>query len=331
MHPQDHAEGRRTLRARLGRSVRTRSVVAATGMLVVGITATGVAATGSGLLEGKRNGTATEETQFIADIKATTNAAGTGGYSTRQSNLSSTGGGAIYGCRSTAGGSQAKPPTYPCIRANNLSTGFAFEFNAAAGLVGGQITVGKGGDSTKPFTTNATGVATGLNADRVDGQDAAAIQKAATDAAVAAAATDATTKANAAKSRWLLVNAAGEIEAQSGGFKIIVAYPQGTGAAPNVYIDAGEDLSNNGITATLALQNQVNQGGNTATGNDAAADQNLEFSGEISTSRCQIPGVVECGPAAAKTVNAFVVSPRLSDGQPTAADSRKRFYVQITG
>ena len=55
------------------------------------------------------------------------------GYSTRQSNKSTTGGGAIYGCRSTAGGSAANPPKNPCIRANNLSTGFAFEFNATGG------------------------------------------------------------------------------------------------------------------------------------------------------------------------------------------------------
>jgi hypothetical protein len=31
--------------------------------------------------------------------------------------------------------------------------------------------VAKGGPTTKPFTTNATGVATGLNADQVDGKD----------------------------------------------------------------------------------------------------------------------------------------------------------------
>jgi hypothetical protein len=169
MHQQDHAEERRGLRARLGRSsVRTRSVVAATGILVVGLSATGVAATGSAILEGKRNGTATEETQIISRVNASTTA--TGGFSTRQSNLSTTGGGAVYGCRSTAGGTAATPPTNPCIRANNLSNGYAFEFNANDGLSAGVITAGNGGDTRKPFTTNATGVATGLNADRVDGR-----------------------------------------------------------------------------------------------------------------------------------------------------------------
>lgn len=164
-------EPRRGLRARFGtKSVRTRNVIAATGILAIGVTATGVAATGSPLLQGKRNGTATAETQVIANINATN--APTGGYSTRQSNLSSTGGGAVYGCRSTTGGSAATPPTNPCLRANNLSSGYAFEFNASNGLSAGTITVGKGGDSAKPFTTNATGVATGLNADRVDGKNA---------------------------------------------------------------------------------------------------------------------------------------------------------------
>ena len=50
----------------------------------------------------------------------------TGGYATRQSNLSRSGGGAIYGCRST----RRARGTNPCLRANNLSTGSAFEFNA---------------------------------------------------------------------------------------------------------------------------------------------------------------------------------------------------------
>ena len=45
-------------------------------------------------------------------------------------------------------------------------------FNTAAGVLGGQITVSSGGPTRKPFTTNATGVATGLNADQVDGQSA---------------------------------------------------------------------------------------------------------------------------------------------------------------
>ena len=133
--------------------------------LIVAIGGTAYA-TGEGkpILGGARNpGTnpsksLSKETQIIASIST---------YGTRQSNKSSNGGGAIYGCRSGNGGTAAG--NEPCIRANNLSTGSAFEF-ATAGTVGGLITTGT--TSGAPFTTNATGVATGLNADRVDGKNA---------------------------------------------------------------------------------------------------------------------------------------------------------------
>ena len=163
-------------RRRLGRAPRTRSVVAATGVLVICIAPFAAARTGDPLREGVRNGTTIAETQIISNVGSTTTT--TGGYSTRQSNLSPSGGGAVYGCRSQVGGSAATPrPQNPCIRANNLSTGYAFEFNASDGLVAGLISVARGGDTTKPFITNATGVATGLNADRVDGKHAEDIAK----------------------------------------------------------------------------------------------------------------------------------------------------------
>jgi hypothetical protein len=174
-HQHEAARGGRRLRMpRAGNSPRTRSVVIATGLLVLGITPFAAARTGGNLREGVRNGTTTRETQVISNVPSSTGT--TGGYSTRQSNLSSSGGGAVYGCRSGAGGSAATPrPQNPCIRANNLSRGFAFEFNAANGDSAGLITVGAGGDTKRPFTTNATGVATGLNSDEVDGLDAAQI------------------------------------------------------------------------------------------------------------------------------------------------------------
>ncbi len=174
---QDPAPASRRL---LGRAPRTRSVVAATGLLVLGISSFAVAQTDleDFVREGVRNGTTTAETEIITNVGSTTEPKG--GYSTRQSNLSASGGGAIYGCRSKAGGSAAKPrPQNPCVRANNLSTGLAFEFNATHGDIGGLLSVGGGGDSKKPFITNATGVATGLNADEVDGLDAAQIVTAA--------------------------------------------------------------------------------------------------------------------------------------------------------
>jgi len=102
-----------------------------------------------------------KETQIIANVNS---------YGTRQSNKSDNGGGAVYGCRSGAGGTPKG--NEPCIRANNLSSGLAFEFNStnqAATQVG---TITATNPNAAPFTTNATGVATGLNADKVDGKDA---------------------------------------------------------------------------------------------------------------------------------------------------------------
>lgn len=311
-----------------GSAPRTRSVLLATGVLLVGIAPFGIAATGDSLREGKRNGTTTKETEVISNIRSSTGQKG--GYSTRQSNLSTSGGGAVYGCRSQAGGSGATPnPQNPCLRANNLSRGLAFEFNATIGDVAGAITAGAGGDSKKPFTTNATGVATGLNADRVDGANLTEI--------LAATTADAQTKANAAKTRWVLIGLTGQIEAQSGGFSVVTAYPQGdpAGTGParhNVYIDAGEDLSDNGLGATIALQNQVNTDGNAENrGITPGPDANPEFSGEVSIAKCLTPGLVACAPPGTASDNVLVVSPRNSDGSGTITEQRKRVYVTVTG
>lgn len=170
MHEPHISKARRLV----GRAPRTRSVVAATGVLVICGAPFAFADTGDVVREGIRNGTTVKETEIISNIASTTGPKG--GYSTRQSNLSNSGGGAVYGCRSQVGGSAAKPrPQNPCLRANNLSTGYAFEFHATRGPVTGLISAGAGGDDKKPFITNATGVATGLNADRVDNLDAAQI------------------------------------------------------------------------------------------------------------------------------------------------------------
>ena len=116
---------------------------------------------GRSLLLGKRNPSPngsralSSETEIIAS---------NGSYGTRQSNKrNGDGGGAIYGCRSN-------PGSEPCIRANNLKGGRAFEFETV-GKEGGRIEVGD--TNGAPFTTNANGTATGLNADKVDGKDGA--------------------------------------------------------------------------------------------------------------------------------------------------------------
>jgi hypothetical protein len=140
--------------------------------------------------------------------------------------------------------------------------------------------------------------------------------------------------------RWALVDAAGAIIAQSGGFTVTAAYPtlaplgadvNGLRANGNVYINAGENLANNAVVATVALQNTVDQNGDTIlNGRAAAADANPEFSGEIAAAMCQ-PGVVNCAPPGTGNTNHLVVSPRLSDGSVTTADNRKRFYVVVAG
>src|SRR4051794_27639148 len=123
-----------------------------------------------------RNGTTGKETEIIGQFNATSGSKG--GYVTRQSNTQTgakAGGGAIYGCRGAAGGTASG--SAPCLRGVNLAAGFAFEFTTQGG-VAGLIAVGDGktvNPSARPFTTNATGVATGLNADQVDGKDASDI------------------------------------------------------------------------------------------------------------------------------------------------------------
>jgi hypothetical protein len=121
------------------------------------------------------------------------------------------------------------------------------------------------------------------------------------------------------KSRWFLLNEAGQIEAQSGGFSVIDAYSTNQ----NAYIATGDDLEDNGILATIALQNGVDVDG-------ADGDAEPSFDGEVTVARCQVPGIVECAPAGAKNTQALVVSPRNSDGTATSAGDRKRVYVQVT-
>ena len=145
---------------------------------------------------------------------------------------------------------------------------------------------------------------------------------------------------NEGDTRWALVDATGAIIAQSGGFTVAAGYPTlaptatdptGQRANGNVYINAGENLSNNGIVATIALQNTTDLNGDGVTGGRAAGpDANPEFSGEIAVAMCT-PGVVNCAPPGTDNNNHLVVSPRNSDGSFTTSGARKRFYVVVTG
>jgi hypothetical protein len=209
-------------------ALRTRHVLLATVVLAVMISPFAVAATGHVLRENVRNPTATSETQIVGRIAGTDN--NTGGYTTRQSNLSDTGGGAFYGCRAAAK-VQNGPAVEPCVRANNLSTGLAFEFNTTHGDTAGTITVGGGGDANKPFTTNATGVATGLNADRVDSKSA----------------DDIVTQAVNSASRFADVAADGKVDGGRGVTSVAVQGPATDAVYRVVFAD---DISKCALTAT---------------------------------------------------------------------------------
>jgi hypothetical protein len=305
----------------------TRAVAVGAAVAVLGVTpfavaqtepsprATAAAGEGRPVQGGVRNpGTRqdqsyTRETQIIADNSS---------YGTRQSNKGE-GGGAIYGCRSRQGGTPAN--NEPCLRTTNLADGLAFELESR-GPLAGTITAGRGGDGTRPFTTNATGVATGLNADRVDGQDAAQIVAAARQTAGLTAADAQTLGGQPPRrytTRWALVGEDGQIVAQSGGFTVTTAYPGGDGPSgnQNVYIDSGEDVTDNGLTATIAVQNAVD-------------GQAASFGGEVAVGACGSTAIA-CAPPGTENASTIVVTPRDSAGATTVAGERKRFYVTVTG
>jgi hypothetical protein len=126
-----------------------------------------LAANGDPMIAGGRT-TFTKITRVLGD--STT-------YATQQSNLhQGDGGAARYGCRSSAANEF-------CLLSKNTGGGGSFRFQSLSSLLGGSIEVnppsGKTADDAKPFTTNAHGVATGLNADEVDGMSADDIVKAA--------------------------------------------------------------------------------------------------------------------------------------------------------
>ena len=148
-----------------------RKLSLAGGLAVSVVAAPFAAAAGEGgpLDGGVRNPSANQTQAYTSETEIIANSTT---YGTRQSNKSGNGGGAIYGCRSGAGGTAAN--NEPCIRSNNLAAGRAFEF-ATKGAEGGRIDV-SGGQNVRPFTTNANGVATGLNADRVDGLEGAQLR-----------------------------------------------------------------------------------------------------------------------------------------------------------
>ena len=145
-------------RVRLGATTRAALVG---GVVAAAVSApVAMSADGDPARVGKRN-FGTSETQYIGDVAS---------FATRQSNRrSGDGGAATYGCR-------ASLSNEACLFVYNVRDGRAFDFRSKSGQEGGRILLrpptGVSLDQVRPFSTNATGVATGLNADRVDSQSA---------------------------------------------------------------------------------------------------------------------------------------------------------------
>ena len=145
---------------RVPRGGRLAAAIAAATILAVGISSVAGGAVGDNVRIGKRN--AASGTTAIVGF--------TSGFATRQSNGNNgSGGAASYGCRAQAGDK-------PCLYVINHNNGEVFRFRSKGGVTAGRIDVvppsGRTANDVAPFTTNANGVATGLNADEVDGQSA---------------------------------------------------------------------------------------------------------------------------------------------------------------
>lgn len=117
--------------------------------------------------------------------------------------------------------------------------------------------------------------------------------------------------------RWALIAENGTIERQTGGFAIVNCYT----ANANCYIDAGEDVRDNGIHAQIAVAN---------------TDASPILSGETGAAPCGAT-FVACAPPNTEANNVLVVAPRDSAGlvpggvTPPAPTDAARFYVFVTG
>ena len=124
------------------------------------------------------------------------------------------------------------------------------------------------------------------------------------------------------ETRWLLINESGDIEEQSGGFRVVSKpginnQPESN---PNVYVDAGSSLLGKGLIAGIALQNRLDRNG------DGTADP--AFDGDASVGRCNTTAVA-CAPAGTNVDNVLVVR-ALDDNSPAVSSQTRRVYVQVT-
>ncbi len=123
------------------------------------------------------------------------------------------------------------------------------------------------------------------------------------------------------ETRWLLVNEAGDIEEQSGGFTVI-SKPGINGQPatnPNIYINAGESLVGNGLTATIAIQNRIDRDGN--------GTPDPAFRGDVAVGRCNT-AAINCVPTGTNVDNVLGVR-ALADNTVVTSQTR-RALVQVT-
>ena len=145
--------------------------------------------------------------------------------------------------------------------------------------------------------------------------------------------------------RWALVDATGAIIAQSGGFTVDRGLPDaaqhGRGGAPdnslrangNVYINAGENLANNGIIATIALQNidQPERRRRHQRSPAPARDANAGVLRRDHRRDVRHPGFVNCAPHRHRQHQPPGREPAQQRRQLHQDGTRKRFYVVVTG
>ena len=100
--------------------------------------------------------------------------------------------------------------------------------------------------------------------------------------------------------RWLLLNEAGDIEEQSGGFAVISkpGFNEQPATNPNVYIDSGESLVTHGIYATIAIQNKLDRDGN--------GMPDPAFKGDVAVGRCNTAAIM-CVPPGTNIDDVLVV------------------------
>lgn len=279
----------RVLKMRKLKFISHPTIIACVGLLALGGISAVAAGEGNPLNLGERNPSSDQtvelnrETEIIGDL---------GTYTTRQSNKSDNGGGAIYGCRSGAGGTPAN--NEPCVRGNNLKLGLAFEFESKGDTVGTFNAKGAGGDAAKPFTTNATGVATGLNAERVGSLDSEQVD-----------------------ARWVLVGRDRKVVARSDENINVTAVTD-----DNTYVNLGTDVTERGVSATLAVTNTVDRNGD----NEVTAEDGF-FTGQVAAGVCSgEAGFATCAPEGTNNDQTVVVRTTDSAGD-TTIDSP--FYVVV--